>query len=180
VIGGAGQLSRTKIAGGDTLSWQQAGQHGLFGLIPAICTVFLVGKVFSASYVALDFHHEYWVAGLGVLHGADPYMWSHTQIANQIAFPYPPVAALFFAPFALLSLGFGQALFTGLCLLAALSMLRVLGVNDWRVYGVALVWPPVVAAYHAANLTLLLLLGLALLWRLRDRSPARWRRWSRP
>ena len=45
----------------------------------------------------------------------------------------------------------------------------VLDVRDWRVYGVTLLWPPVDSAYQTANVTLPLVLLVALAWRYRDR-----------
>jgi alpha-1,2-mannosyltransferase len=45
----------------------------------------------------------------------------------------------------------------------------VLNVKDWRLYGVVLACPPVVVAWQTANLTPLLVLGVALVWRHRDR-----------
>jgi hypothetical protein len=41
-------------------------------------------------------------------------------------------------------------------------------VRDWRIYGVVLLWAPVVSAWQTANLTLLLGLGIAGAWRARD------------
>ena len=45
----------------------------------------------------------------------------------------------------------------------------ILGVRDWRCYGLALMWPPVVSAIQTGSLTILLALGAALVWRSRDR-----------
>ena len=43
-------------------------------------------------------------------------------------------------------------------------------VRDWRVYGVTLLWPPVIDAYQTGNVTLPLALLVALTWRYRDRA----------
>jgi len=58
---------------------------------------------------------------------------------------------------------------TGLVLAAFVATLWVLDVRDWRVYGIALLWPPVIDAYQTANLTLPLALLLAVMWRYRNR-----------
>jgi hypothetical protein len=151
-------------------SWRLAVEHGLFGVVPIVGVIFLSRSVLAGRYFAVDFHQTYWVAGLRVLHGTDPYAWSHAQIVSAIAFTYAPIAALVFAPFALLPLDLSQVLFTALCLVAVPATLRLLQVKDWRLYGLAMIWPPVVAGYQTANLTLLLTLGLALAWRYRDRA----------
>jgi hypothetical protein len=52
---------------------------------------------------------------------------------------------------------------------AALGIPLVLGVRDWRCYGIVLLWPPVWSAIQTGNLTLLLGLAAALAWRFRDR-----------
>ena len=47
--------------------------------------------------------------------------------------------------------------------------LRALDVRDWRCYGLALLWPPVLSAIQTGNVTLWLGLAAALAWRYRDR-----------
>src|SRR5205814_6286022 len=46
--------------------------------------------------------------------------------------------------------------------------LSVLGVRDWRCYGVTLLWYPVLQNFLIGSITSLLALGLAVLWRYRD------------
>ena len=41
--------------------------------------------------------------------------------------------------------------------------------RDWRCYGIAFLWTPVLSAMQTGNLTLLLLVGCALCWHARDR-----------
>ena len=146
-----------------------ARDHMLFALLPAAATIWMVHFWQAGHLLAVDFSREYRVAGLRVLDGSNPYHWTARQIAAGQAFPYPAAAALLFVPFALIPAGVSEFVFTGLCVLAVLVSLRVLGVRDWRCYGLVLVWPPVVAAWQTANLTLLLVLGVALVWRYRDR-----------
>ncbi|MGO9792742.1 MAG: glycosyltransferase family 87 protein [Solirubrobacteraceae bacterium] len=141
----------------------------MFALLPVIATSWLLYHMLAGGIVAVDFGREYWVAGLRVLNGGDPYAWSARQIAGGVSFPYPGFTAIGFASFALLSRGLSEALFTALCMLAALGTLRVLAVRDWRLYGLVMLWPPVVAAWQTANLTLLLVLGIGLIWRYRER-----------
>ena len=51
---------------------------------------------------------------------------------------------------------------------AVAGTLRLLGVSDPRCYAAAFLWGPVLAALQTANLTLLLGLALAALWRWRE------------
>ena len=50
---------------------------------------------------------------------------------------------------------------------AVLATLRALDVRDWRCYGVVFLWPPVLSAIQTGNVTLLLGLCAALVWRFR-------------
>jgi hypothetical protein len=124
----------------------------------------LLAALFERNHIfALDFHNWYWPAGERLLHGqnlyAQPYPWGLN---------YPALAALMFVPFALLPHGFADVLFTILVLLAVPATLRLLNVSDWRVYGIAMLWAPVVFGWQTANLSLLLVLGVAAAWRYRD------------
>jgi hypothetical protein len=144
-------------------------EFGLYVCVPALFTLISIAIYRSIGSFAGDFHEEFWPAALRLLHGQSPYLLTQAQIAKGVAFPYPALAAVLFAPFALLSRGLSDALFTILSLLALLATLRVLDVRDWRVLGLALLWAPVVNAWQSANLTLVLGLGIALLWRYRER-----------
>jgi hypothetical protein len=46
----------------------------------------------------------------------------------------------------------------------------VLGIRDWRIYGLTLLWPSVIDAYQTANASLPLVLLVAVAWRWRDRA----------
>ena len=87
-----------------------------------------------------------------------------------VAFPYPALTALVFVPFALLPLGFADDLWTFATIVSLVIALRVVGVRDWKIYGLVFLLTPVLVAWHTANLTLLLCLGIALTWRYRDRQ----------
>jgi hypothetical protein len=150
------------------LTASSAFDHALV-LLPLVVTV-VYARYFWASHVgALDFRVAYWYAGHQVLHGLNPYATSPNQILTGVVFVYPALAAILFAPFALLPSGAAGVLFAALCIAATFGALRILGVTDRRVYGVVFLWSPVVTGWQAANLTLVLVLGLALAWKYRDR-----------
>lgn len=141
----------------------------VFGALPLVAVVVLAVRMFAAGDGALDFGHDYWVAASRLLNHGDPWAWSRAQLAGGAGFTCPAMAAIIFVPLALLPVGVADAVFTGACMVFALLTLRVLSVRDWRLYGLVLLWGPVVSAWQTANLTLLLGLGIALMWRYRDR-----------
>jgi hypothetical protein len=119
---------------------------------------------------AVDFHAQYWPVGNRVLDGLSPYTLDWQDIEHEVAFPYGAVPALLFVPFALLPLAVGDAIFAGMCVAAVPMTLWLLGVRDWRVYGLVFLWQPVLSAWTTANVTLLMMLGIAVLWRARERT----------
>jgi hypothetical protein len=154
------------------IAWQAnrraALEHSLFALLPVLVCGFIVYEMVHGHIVAVDFRHAYLAAARRVLSGTSPYLWTHAQIRGGEVFVYPAPSALIMVPFALLPSELGALLFSALCAAAALVTLRVLDVRDWRLYGLTLVLPWVVAGWQTGNLTLLLGLGIALVWRYRD------------
>jgi hypothetical protein len=138
----------------------------LFGLVPLIVTAWVV---FHDSPPATDFYHAYWAAGRRVLNGQDPYLWSSSQVVRGVAFVYPALSALLFVPFAVASRGPSAILYTLVCGASLIGTLWVLDVRDWRLYGLVLLFDPVIAGWGLGNLSLPLGLGVALTWRYRDR-----------
>src|SRR5206468_4876378 len=92
--------------------------------------------------------------------------FSHVVDFYRLPFVYPAPAALLFAPFGALPRPVAEVLFTLLLAGALLLTLRLCRVRDPRCYVLAFLWAPVFSALQTANLTLLLALGLAALWRL--------------
>jgi alpha-1,2-mannosyltransferase len=109
-------------------------------------------------------------ASKAVLHGHSPYVPpSPHALANFDTFVYPPAAAFLFSPFAVIPYQSAKALMVVLSIASVLLALRLLGVEDWRCYGVAAVSAPVVSSLALGALTSFLLLGAAATWRHRDR-----------
>ena len=138
-------------------------------MLPVLMTVAQFHALVRGHAVAVDFEGGPWVAGHRLLSGFSPYVGPHSAQLQGITFVYPAVAAILLAPFSLLSQGAAGAVFTLVTVAAALVTLRVMEVKDWRVYGVAMMWPEVVSAWETANVTLLVGLAIALAWRYRDR-----------
>jgi hypothetical protein len=143
--------------------------HALLGVLPVLLTLDIAHYTFHHGHIqAFDFHFEFWPAAHRLLHGVSPYDPAAMHIQASIAFPYPAFTAVAFVPFALLNHALADWIFTALNIGCALLALRVLKVRDWRLYGLALILWPVVIAWQVANVTLPIVLGIALLWRKRD------------
>jgi hypothetical protein len=146
-----------------------AAQQVLLGLMPAVVLVWEAAVVFGDRHrvVAVDFHDAYYVAAHRLLHGGDPYAWTHGQIDAGVAFVYPALSALFFAPFALLAESDAALVFTLVCIALTPLTLWVLRIRDWRIYGATLLWLPVFSSWQTGNETIMLVLIAALVWRYR-------------
>jgi hypothetical protein len=108
-------------------------------------------------------------ASRSVLHGHSPYpVADPSALAHNDRFVYPPVTALLVAPFAALPDVAGRVLVLILALACVPLALRLLGVKDWRCYGLALLTAPVVDTVSLGALSSLMLLGAAAAWRYRD------------
>jgi alpha-1,2-mannosyltransferase len=140
-------------------------------LILPLTTVVLVVVYGGRRRLAWDFQQAFLPAARAVLHGNDPY--AATTVAtlhNGTAYVYPPLAAYLLAPVAALPTFPAEIIATLAAAAAALLTLSVLGVRDWRCYGVALLWAPVVSSIHLGALSTFLALAGAVAWKWR-RSP---------
>ena len=109
-------------------------------------------------------------ASQSVLHGHSPYPAADpSALVHNDRFVYPPITALLVAPLAALPDLAGQVLVLLLALACVLLALRLLGVRDWRCYGLALLTAPVFDTVSLGALSSALLLGVAVAWRYRDR-----------
>ena len=82
---------------------------------------------------------------------------------------YTTFTAAVATPITLLPPLVADVVFTRSLIAAGAACLWVLGVRDWRVYGVVAMWAPVISAVQTANVTLVLALLMALAWKYRDR-----------
>ena len=109
---------------------------------------------FPAAEALLEGEHIY-PAGPGV------------SISDYI---YPPMTAVAVVPLSAFSVQAAELIFAVLLVLAFAATLAVAGVRDWRCYGLAFLWPPVLDGIQTGNVTIFLGLAAALVWRFRDRS----------
>jgi len=143
--------------------------------VPALLTVVRFVATVRLHAFAVDFHN-YWASGRDVLHGRSPFPPPTPDAVSLLhtypAGPYPAPAVVLFAPFGLVPVWLAAVIFTAILVTALFLALYLVGVRDWRCYGAAFLWAPIAFGIQTANLTLLLVLGLAVLWRLRHRVVA--------
>jgi alpha-1,2-mannosyltransferase len=157
-------LSRARVV--------QLASYVLFAALPAIVVVLLFVSAIEDDAVAFDFR-VFYEAAEAVLDGESPYQDPDDESAAVArGYVYPPITALALTPLTLLPVEVAGLLVMALLVGAALAVPYVLGVRDWRCYGLLLLWPPVINAVQTGTVTLLLALAAALAWRYRDRTAA--------
>jgi alpha-1,2-mannosyltransferase len=143
--------------------------HGL-AIWAIVAPVWILVSSALGGRFALDFHSAFLPAARAVLHGASPYSAIGSRaLADGTAFLYPPLSAYLLAPFTLLPPLAAEIVAVALVAAAVPATLLLLGVRDWRCYAMAFLWWPTIIGIQTGNLTLPMLLGLAIVWRYRDR-----------
>ena len=136
--------------------------------VAVVIMVFVVTIVDGT--VAMDFRQFYGAAD-AILRGVSPYPQPGEPLLPWGGpYPYPPLPALAATPLTVLSSDTAGLLVMSVLVVVALATPYVLGVRDWRCYGVLLLWPAVISAIQTSNLTLPLALAAALAWRFRDKT----------
>jgi hypothetical protein len=121
--------------------------------------------------VGFDFRGALWEPARSLLDGSSLYA-EPTRAAVEVGNPsiYPPLAILLAVPFALLPVTAASWAWLGVLAATVVAAIRLLGVRDWRCMVLGVTSPVVLHGLVWGNLTLLLLLPLALAWRYRDRA----------
>ena len=140
--------------------------------LPVVATYYVVGPVVFGDADAADFHFAYYPAAEAVLAGDDFYPGEVLVPRGQedliVDYVYPPLTAIATVPWTALSVDAAEVLFLVLLVGAFVATLALLGVRDWRCYGLAFLWLPVTDAVATGNVSILLALAAALAWRFRD------------
>jgi alpha-1,2-mannosyltransferase len=147
-----------------------AAERVFFGLVPLVVfgVLAVVGGIHQRHF-GFDFK-PLWEAARHLFHGASPYPPPHEwALRGEDQYVYPPLTALLSAPFAVFPFLVGASLYAAMLLAATALTLHLLGVRDWRCYGVALLWYPVIESVTLVTVSSLLALGLAVAWRYRER-----------
>ena len=137
------------------------------GVLPLAAIVGMLVTGIHSNSLAADFHHELYPEAKLLLQGVNPFPdpgWDPLAAPNLI---WPPLAGYLVSPLTLLSPGAADVLMALLGLASLSLSLWLVGVRDWRVYGVFCLWPEVVGEVRVAHLTPVLALGAAVAWRTR-------------
>ncbi len=141
----------------------------VLGIFPAILFALFVVHVPRATY-AWDFH-AFWHGAREVAHGGNPYASAGVNSAGRPipAYVYPPLLAELLVPLGLMPFMAAAVIFIAAwSVLALVAALWLLDVRDWRCYGAVFLWFPTLHAFRLGALTPMLVLGVALCWRLRS------------
>jgi Glycosyltransferase family 87 len=125
----------------------------LFVALPLGFTVMMLSESWRAGSLAIDLNQTLLPAAERLLHGHSPYP----------AYGYPPLVAFVLVPFALIPAA--DIAVVVLLIASVPAILWLVGVRDWRCYGISFLWAPVFSAIQTANVTLPIMLFLALCWR---------------
>jgi Glycosyltransferase family 87 len=141
----------------------------LLGVLPIATSAAMFAVANSDGSLSVDFHNELYPEAKRLLDWENPFPAPGSDLSRGQNLVWPPVAAFLVAPTTLVppeAADWAIALVGFACFMASL---RIVGVRDWRVYGVFALWPPVIGEIRVSHLTPLLCLLAALAWRYRDR-----------
>jgi alpha-1,2-mannosyltransferase len=146
----------------------------LYAVTPAMALVYVFAHILAPGIQVPDFSEVFYPSAKALLHGRDFYPSGafHPERGYVLEYVYPPLTAIVSVPFTVLPVGVGEVLFIAILTLAVPATLVALDVRDWRCYGLAFLWAPVLHAILTGNITLLVGLAAALVWRWRDRPYA--------
>jgi hypothetical protein len=153
----------------------------VFGVLPVALMLAIIGASFAKGPFLYDFNGGLYTAGTAIVRGQSPYHAGYVERraalaragrpgAAVLSVPvYPPPVLLAAVPFSLLPYRVAGVLFTLLSITAMIGGLGLLGVRDWRCFGVAFATWPVLHGLMLGALTPLLVLGVGCAWRSRTR-----------
>jgi hypothetical protein len=149
----------------------------LFGLLPITLVTGVLAS--QGNAYGFEFRGNLWEPAKRILRGDSPYElhrlqevlaghWpaSHGGYVVQAVYPAPIHVAS--VPLGLLPFSLAMAFFVVVSVACIVGALWLLGVRDWRCYGLAFLGIPVVHALNLGGITPLLMLGIAAAWRYRD------------
>lgn len=140
----------------------------ILGVLPVLLMIGALSQWHQEGTLAWDFHHELYPQAQRMLEGGNPYPSDDHDPRTGTNWVWPPGAALIVSPLTLLPSDAADVLMALLGLACFAAALFVVGVRDWRVYGVVALWPSVFIEPGLAHLTPLITLLTAIGWRTRD------------
>ena len=137
-------------------------------MLPVVTAVAMFAVASSDGSLSVDFQNELYPEAERLLRWENPFPPPGSDLSHGHNLIWPPFAALVAAPFTLLSPAAANWAIALVGLACFMASLRLVGVRDWRVYGVFALWPQVIGEIRVSHLTPFLCLLLALAWRYRD------------
>ena len=130
--------------------------------------VVVVIAALTQNNVAWDFHHELYPQAKLMLEATNPYPGAGHDPAQGTNLVWPPVAAYAVAPFTVLPVGTADIVAAIAGLACFYCALLLVGLRDWRVFGLVTLWPPVYVELGLSHLTPAIALLAAVGWRYRN------------
>ena len=140
--------------------------------VPIVFALLSIFVGYANSWpIGFDFRGTLWEPARALLDGTPIYP-EPTRASVVVGNPavYPPLFIIASVPLALLPVTLASWLWFCVLGVGVLVSMWILGVRDWRCHVLALTSPVVVHGLFFGNLTVLLLVPLALAWRYRDRA----------
>lgn len=165
--------SAADVSGSWSKAQNRASRGGLFTATLVFLAVVVIAGLVAMSagerLLAWDVRFAYLPAAESVLEGVSPYPALDDPILEeQKGYVYPPQVVLALLPLTAVQVDV-VAVLVALGLLATVGLtLWFLGVRDPRCYAAAVLWVPTISGVLLANISILLALALALVWRYRD------------
>lgn len=163
---------RDEIGSGHRRALRRVAAPLLLGVAPllVLATMYRIGV--SSHSLAVDFHYELYPHAKQMLSGGNPLPTAGFEPLIGGNPVWPPLALAVASPLTFLPLSAAEVVIAVLGLVLFAAALVVVGVRDWRVFGVCALWPHVAGEMRVSHLTPALALLAALAWRNRDRSAA--------
>jgi len=138
-------------------------------LVTIIWTAQTAVRAHGQSAIGMDFEISVWDPGRDTINGVDPLRHYNAE-GHDGGAVYPPISSVVTLPFSLPPYELGLGIWLAALVGAVLGSLWICGVRDWRCYVAACACPPVTSGVLYGNISLLLVLGIALAWRFRSRA----------
>ena len=152
------------------LAFKRVGPIVFLGMVPLAVLIFGAVDVFRGKSLGVDFRRELYPEAKLIGDWTNPFPSPDADLSGGASRIFTVTAALLATPLTLLSVEGASVIFVVVLLGALSATLWVLGVRDWRVYGLVVIWPTALAALQTGTLTILLGLLIAIAWRYRDRA----------
>lgn len=138
------------------------------GVAPVVILGAMTLLALRAHVLAGDAAKSYVPAARSLLAGSSPYRLA--DVTRGFAFASPPVAGFLFSPFTVVPHTAAAIGMAGLMLGITLWSLWLVGLRDWRCFAIAAVSAPLVEEFQTANLSAVLVLCAAVVWKYRSRA----------